>query len=125
MTTIIRRTLVRLLFGVAILLILTPGCSHLHSRKQGALAADVASRRFFQLNSKRYVIQYSARTTWDATRGAWHAQIIFLSGGGQYDAWIDPKELTIIDESLTDPSGKKAASLDELLPANYPRWPEK
>jgi len=118
-----REYLTSLLLPLFLIIILS-GCSSAESRsrkRERTLASEKAQTRFSQLNTNRYLIQLTGRTDWDDAKQAWHTRINFLSLPGHYDVWIEPQSLRIIEESFTGADRKTGASLEEIVPPDYPR----
>lgn len=100
----------------------TPACSshRADTRQAKAAAWDNLANRFSAHNHRRYLIQYRGGLSFDSARQQWHGRIVFLSGGGGYEAWLDKSGTTVVEEYFIDEAGRRRGTLEELFPADYP-----
>ena len=112
-----------LLLLAAVLVFYSSACTHGFDKAKSRRAESVekAVTRYGELNAKGYLIQAKLHTDWDESKHAWHTRVTFLTYSGHFDVWVDPAGLTVVEEILTNGDGKKCASLDEILPADWPR----
>ena len=114
-----------LILATVLILSLVTSCATrdpLRSKSGCLRACKLGDHRYGELNSSKYMIQARRGTEWDETKRAWHYWVKFMSISGEYNAWVDPESFTIIEESLIGMGGKRGATLDDIVPPNYPRW---
>lgn len=100
----------------------TPACSshRAYTRQSKATAWHNLHSSFTAHNHRRYLIQYRGGLSFDSARQQWHGRVVFLGGGGCYEAWLDKSGTSLVDEYFLDEAGHRHATLEELFPADYP-----
>lgn len=115
-----RSAIVRL--SVAVASVLLVGCIPLRNRQVPAKerAWDAAVEQYTKHNAHRFLVQWRAKSSWNAIRREWIVRIDFLSHGGCYIAHIDPNQFCVVAETFINKNARRVSSLEDALGVSEP-----